>query len=275
MEAPHIATGAARLAGVVSSPRLSVLRRTALVLAALAVATVAVAARADAYIYWANSDSGAISRANLDGTGANQSFTPRLGTAPNTPSGVAVDGAHIYWTYFNDGANIGRANLDGTGVDKSFIVAPTSALSQVAVDGGHVYWVSKYSASSAGPPDLNSPGTGSIGRANLDGTGIDPNFISGISFPAGGLAVDGSHLYWTSYVNAISTLYHGPLPGAIGRANLNGTGVQESFIATMPTDFGVAVDEAHVWWVDEGPTRHRAHPRRSVGHRGRHRPRQP
>ena len=123
----------------------------------------------------------------------------------------------------------------------------------MAVDGAHVYWVSKYSDSAPGPPDLASPGTGAIGRANLDGTGVDPNFISGISLPAGGVAVDGSHLYWTSYAQFLLVLYHGPIPGTIGRANLNGTGVQENFISTHPTDEGVAVDEAHVWWAYSAP----------------------
>ena len=70
------------------------MRRAALALATLAVATLALAARADAYVYWTN-DNGTIGRANLDGTGVNQSFITGLGTSPQ---GVAVDGAHAYWT---------------------------------------------------------------------------------------------------------------------------------------------------------------------------------
>jgi hypothetical protein len=101
----------------------------------------------------------------------------------------------------------------------------------------------------------DGPGAGAIGRANLDGTGVEPNFIGGISSPAGGLAVDGSHVYWTSYdpANPFIVLYHGPLPTRIGRANLNGTGVEESFISTLPTQYGVAVDAAHIWWTNEAP----------------------
>jgi hypothetical protein len=249
MEARCVATGSPRLAErVACHPRSTLARRVALALATLAVATLALAARADAYVYWTNYDTGTIGRANLDGTGANPSFIAGAGN----PGGVAVDAAHVYWTYFDTDA-IGRANLDGTGANPSFIAAPTSPGSQVAVDGAHIYWVSKYSDAAQGPPFLGSPGTGAIGRANLDGTGVDPTFISGITLPAGGLAVDGSHLYWTSYLNAGLSLSAGPFPGAIGRANLDGTGVQENFISANPTAAGVAVDEARVWWINSAP----------------------
>ena len=89
------------------------------------------------------------------------------------------------------------------------------------------------------------------------------NFISGISLPAGGLAVDGSHLYWTSYDpnHWDPPLYPGTVPARIGRANLNGTGVEESFIFDAPRR-GVAVDDTHVWWVYSAPFgRHGAHAR--------------
>jgi streptogramin lyase len=76
-----------------------------------------------------------------------------------------------------------------------------------------------------------------IGRANLDGTGVDRSFITGLSSPEG-VAVDASHVYWSSYSSS-----------TIGRANLDGTGVNESFITGAglpegPTE--VAVDAAHV-----------------------------
>ena len=67
------------------------MRRAALVLATLAVATLALAARADAFVYWANQGTDAIGRANLDGTGANQSFI----TDATGPWGVGVDAPTI------------------------------------------------------------------------------------------------------------------------------------------------------------------------------------
>ena len=51
------------------------------------------AAQADAFVYWTNGFSRTIGRANLDGTGANQSFI----TGADNRYGVAVDGQHVYW----------------------------------------------------------------------------------------------------------------------------------------------------------------------------------
>ena len=82
---------------------------------------------ANAFVYWVNQKSSALGRANLDGTGVNQSFI----TGASAPEGVAVDGQYLYWT--NHAGTIGRANLDGTGVNQSFITG-ASAPRALAVD---------------------------------------------------------------------------------------------------------------------------------------------
>ena len=92
-----------------------------LLFAAFLAIALALASRADAYVYWANNNVGkpsesTIGRANLDGSGINQS----LGTGINFPLSLAVDSSHLYWT---TGSTIGRANLDGSGVEQSFINA--------------------------------------------------------------------------------------------------------------------------------------------------------
>jgi hypothetical protein len=173
-----------------------------------------------AHIYW-NTLNGSIGRANLDGTGVNPSFIPGVGAS----FGVAVDRSHVYWTAFNA---IGRANLDGTGVDRNFIAVDPhfDQTCGVAVDAGHVYWA-------------NALGT--VARANLDGTGRDESFIR--AAPARsltcGVAVDSAHLYWAhSGLDAPDTFNDG-----IGRANRDGTGVNQTFIPTSETT-GIAVDAA-------------------------------
>ena len=193
----------------------------------------ALAPRAEAFIYWAGIDS--IGRANLDGTGVDQNFI-----LTGDPRDIAVDGEHIYWT---TASGIGRAKLDGTDVEPSFIPwspgdpPPRS----VAVDAGHLYW-SYYSCLSV------AQCTGAIARANLDGSGVDRTFIGAVH--ANGLAVDPNFLYWTDLYTEF-----GLIPDTIGRANLDGTGVNTNFF-TPPTQpfprvilLGLAVDSGHIYWT--------------------------
>ena len=100
---------------------------------------------------------------------------------------MTVDGQHIYWS--NGCCAIGRANLDGSGATLSFIAGTTSPVTSklgVAVDGGHLYWANI---------TLEAGKTGTtIGRANIDGSGVDQSFIGGASEPYG-VAVDGQHVF--------------------------------------------------------------------------------
>src|SRR5918911_416018 len=216
MDARYVRPGStAVVEGVAGRHRLwsTLVRRAAPTLATLVLATFVLAAPADAFVYWANSGTNSIGRANLDGTGADQSFI----TGANAPDGVAVDGAHIYWA---NRATIGRANLDGTGASQNFIPGALNP-SGVAVDGAHVHWANV------------NPRT--IRRAKLDGTDVNQNFITGANAPAG-VAVDGAHLYWTNFTGT---------GGAIGRANLDGTGVDQSFITPPP---GLSTSWSRLGW---------------------------
>ena len=82
-------------------------------------------------------------------------------------------------------------------------------------------------------------GLGNIARANLDGTGVEENFVIGAF--ALGLAVDSNYIYWTITGH-----------DRIARANLDGTGVNPNFINTVVAATGVAVDSAHVYWTNSG-----------------------
>jgi len=92
-------------------------------------------------------------------------------------------------------------------------------------------------------------GNGSpIGRANLDGTNAESEFIKYVPFGSsgeaavsacGGVAVDGSHVYWAD-----------PAGGAIGRANLDGSGPAYGFITGADNPCGVAVNDTHVYWTN-------------------------
>ncbi len=201
--------------------------RTLLAVLAVLLMASAVAARADAYVYWANDQTGAIGRANLDGTGVKQSFIGGVGPGgAYGPNDVEVDSEYVYWVNYGTSA-IGRASLSGTGVDDSFIPV-TGGLASVVVDSSHIYWVNQ-----------SPPSAGTIGRANLDGTGVDQNFITTADNGPLGLAVDAGHVYWANQT-----------ADTIGRANLDGTGVNQNFITGIDRINSVAVDDDHVYWTE-------------------------
>jgi hypothetical protein len=150
---------------------------------------------------------------------------------------AAPASAAVYWTNLSGNA-IGQANLEGTGVNAKFITFPPPYIRiyplGIAVDGQHVYWSD--SGTSASPGTL-------IGRANLDGGGVNVAFITGAHEP-GGIAVDGQHIYWVNIYTSNSA------QDTIGRANLDGSGVNQSFIASPGGATGVAVDGSHIYWSD-------------------------
>jgi hypothetical protein len=129
----------------------------------------------------------------------------------------------------------------------------------------------------------NETGT-TLGRANLNGTGVNQSFIGGATGPVG-VAVDSAHIYWANTFGAHESIGRANLDGSeanqsfitggnypcgvavddshiywtnasgnsIGRANLNGTGVNQSFITVgVSHPCGVAVDESHIYWANQG-----------------------
>ena len=220
-------------------------------LVALLVLPLALAPRAEAYIYWTIDHS--IGRANLDGTAIDESFIDLRHHAG--PTSVAVDARHIYWmSWLPYGTRSGsarvppaapgaisRARLDGTRVDVDFITGfdahsgtGMSGGALVAVDDEHIYWTETF----YGDFGIYQA---AIARANLDGTGVERKFVS----PVGaGIAVDNNYIYWTG-------------GNAIGRAGIDGTRVEQDFIPVpVPTNSPLAtlgpveVDAEHVYWLN-------------------------
>ena len=94
----------------------------------------------------------------------------------------------------------------------------------MAVDGAHVYWAS---------------GPGSIGRANLDGTGVDQNFITRATSATAVVAVDGAHVYWTTCRGTPRSRAPTSTAAAWTRTSSPTADVRRC---------GLAVDGAHVYW---------------------------
>ena len=187
------------------------------------------------HIYWASEArtttallGGAIGRAKLDGTDVQGRFI----TPPGGVQSVAVDSRHVYWVNVNTMSSptisIGRANVDGSDVRQDFI--PTAA-SELTVGGGYIYWTEIAGGG------MGFPSSGTIARAKVDGSNIENNLISLGTFyllPTA-LAVDDTHIYWANNEGH-----------AIGRANLDGAGVQRTFIMAGRPPLGVAVDAAEL-----------------------------
>jgi hypothetical protein len=224
---------------------------------------------APAYLYWANSTFGpkpfatTIGRARLDGTGVEHNFVSGTGRGP---CGVALDRQHIYWGEAlggkvgspDKGGAIGRANRDGTGVNAKFIPTPAHHGCGVAIAGSHIYWASWACAIVPGRGCWWAPSSGgAIGRANVDGTGVDDRFITGIGIPRSpaflsaspcGIAVAGNYIYWMYGAEG----YKPPVL-TIGRANLDGTGVNKRFITGVTSGCWIAVAAGHIYWANDGP----------------------
>lgn len=92
--------------------------------------------------------------------------------------------------------------------------------------GNFVYWANG-----------ETSGT-SIGRAKINGTGANNNFITGLVQPSA-VAVDSKFIYWGE-------------SNRIGRANLDGSGSNPNFITTGVTGpFGIAVTaNSGIYWVN-------------------------
>jgi hypothetical protein len=135
-------------------------------------------------------------------------------------SATAAKADELYWTSPSTEA-IMRAKPDGSGL-QTFLTAE-GLRSGIAVGSGHVYW----------------SWSGGIGRANVNGTEVEPSFIKPSGY-IGGVAVMGQHIYWA-----------GP-EGNIGRANVNGTEVEPQFIKEIPYGVitGLAVGPEYIYWTN-------------------------
>lgn len=130
-------------------------------------------------------------------------------------------GSAAAYIYFPNGVHIGRALNDGTGLEPNFISTGTFNCG-VAVDDGHIYW--------------GALGKG-ISRANLDGTGVEEEFIPLPSSAAPcGVAVDSTHVYWTDR------------SGAVGMADLDGENANPALIS-IGEPCGIASDGGHVYFA--------------------------
>jgi Low-density lipoprotein receptor repeat class B len=128
-------------------------------------------AASESFVYWlANSDL-RIGRVPVSG-GATE---PNFITVPSgSGCGVAVDNSFLYWSAST--STVGRVPVGGGTADPNFITNTDTSLlfsPSPAVNSQYIFWA-------VGNP---SPGSGAIGRANIDGSSPNPALVSGLGFP--------------------------------------------------------------------------------------------
>jgi virginiamycin B lyase len=254
-------------------------------LAAVCALSLALASGAQAYIYWVNSATGSIGRANLDGTDVNQNFI--TGLAGPSVGGVAVDpgrydyygnlvptDTHIYWT---NGYGIGRANPDGSEVNVNFIDGLDQQPIDVAIynreldspsgwpvcfQDNLVWTEAPWQGTTRTGPLISSaqlPGcmcsqgstACSVREGWIDTLANDANAIAAGATASNYYSDYSGHVYWTALAGR-----------SIGRANLadNTPTINENFITTATnntTSEGVAVRQenfctncGYIYWVN-------------------------
>jgi hypothetical protein len=198
------------------------LRVLVALLALACLASLVVVARADAFIYWTNSNSGSIGRANQDGSGANQFFI----SGCTHPLAITVDDRYVYWSNESKQA-IGRANLDGTGVNQEFVKGVTDWVYGMTVTGDYIFWTT--------PEAI-------VGRANIDGTGVNNSFLSYPVDESGwDIYAHGPYVFWSFNDGQYKGLHRARLDGSDKTSILKGT--------NMAWDAqGLWVGASYIYW---------------------------
>ena len=179
-------------------------------------------------MYWTDSGTDKIQRANLDGSNVEDLIT----TGVTGLIGIALDVGRgkMYWTDYRT-YKIQRANLDGSNVE-DLITTGVSSPFGIALDVGRgkMYWA--------------DASTDKIQRANLDGSNVEDLITTGVSTPHGiALDVGRGKMYWTVRD------FFGP---KIQRANLDGSNVEDLITTGVSTPHGIALDvgRGKMYWAD-------------------------
>ncbi|MDE2741759.1 MAG: hypothetical protein OXI58_09240 [Gemmatimonadota bacterium] len=193
-------------------------------------------------IYWI--DTGTIHRADFDGTNSETLLT---GLGRLVDLAVDAEDGRIYWAAFE--GSIHRANLDGTDAEILLSLRPKDRGRRprsIALDGdeGKIYWTEF-----AQLRDGTRLGTGSIHRADFDGTNIE-TLVPRLKEPWG-IALDGNEkkIYWTEFAVGDNNRWE---TGSIQRANFDGTNI-ETLVTQLdePRDIVLDIIGGKIYWEEQ------------------------
>jgi hypothetical protein len=199
--------------------------------------------------------------------GEGEGGTDAAGPQPAAFQAASADGSEVFFTSpekLTDNANTGpeqslaQIELGTTAgtIEKAKFIAPQRALG-VAVDSQHVYWV--------------DPARESIGRSDLNGEHIEPEFVipGTIKCEVEGepgifeevestpryVAVNAEHVYWTNTGCLNEDSEPIEATGTIGRASIAGgevTDIKPEFVRGASNPQGIAVNSEHIYWANAG-----------------------
>ncbi len=199
-------------------------------------AVLASATTAHSFVYWSG-DKG-IARAQADGSAPELDFIPDV-----SAQDLEVGDAFIYWARDPDPRDpfppaIARASiLESTDPQTRFILTAGDPQA-VAIDDTYIYWAQYLGV---GTPEFHAV----IGRARLDGSDVDQEFIALETFGVGDLEVDGDYIYWTHLAPPCCA------SGEIGRVRLDGTDYEPEFVQTRDFSHGLSVAGGHLYWTNQ------------------------
>jgi hypothetical protein len=197
------------------------------------------------YVYWVNQGTNDIGRATLAGGSVNQSFITEL----TSPEAITTQGGYLY---FSQGPSntIGRSTVNGTDVELAWLTGAASPRG-LAISGEQIYWANN-TTETIGRANLTiydealpavfslSPIPGdapALAEVSIE-AGVEPEetLITGAHNPQG-VATDGTYVYFCNSET-----------GYIGRAKLNGSEVNQTWVKCERTPVYVTVDASHVYW---------------------------
>ena len=129
---------------------------------------------------------------------------------------------------------------------------PPTAIGRANIDGSgaqpsFISTTAKWTAVDSGHVYWTNTAAGTIGRADIGGANPDPSFITGLENPEG-ITVDSGHIYWAEARD------HQAGHGTIGRATLAGGSIEKEFITGAGDPRGIAVSSEYVYWTNGAST---------------------
>ncbi|MEI6687885.1 MAG: hypothetical protein WCN97_00840 [Thermoleophilia bacterium] len=180
---------------------------------------------ANSTMYYSRSNSD-ICQMRLDGTGSSSTLVA-TGCGGLGVGGIYATDLYVYWACMNT-SRLGRVDVAGTNPILNFTATPAGPNDSYTT------------AIAAGDDWLYVGNTGvysCMQRYHIDGSGVDPNFSLCVG-DVRSIDVDGRHVYWA--INNGTT---------IGRAKLNGTGSNASWLSSGSDTFGVTVTGSSIYWA--------------------------